>query len=145
MRYGTALLCTALTLACCATASMASVALSLRGVDGSIVPSGAAFRPDDQVTVELDLGLHAVSTTRVTSYRVTLATPTARYVGGAEILVNAGVSLEPPVVVTPGESSVIRWSFTVSPSMTERTGLYLLTMEIPELGVSASVRFSVRN
>ena len=145
MRYGTALLFTALTLVSCATASTASVALSLLGADGTIVPSGAAFRPGDQVTVELDLGLVAVSTTRVTTYRVTLASPRMRDYGGAALLVNEGVSLEPPIVVTPGESSVIRWSLTVSPAMLERTGLYLLTMEVRELGVSATVRFAVRN
>ena len=145
MRSATALLFTALTLTSCATASTSEVALDLHTVDGTVMPSGVVFHPDDRVTVELDLGLYATAVTPVTEYRVTVDSPVRRERGGgAMTLVNEVVEVDPTMMVTPGESAVIRWTLIASQRMTELQGEYLITIVIEELNTSATTRFFVR-
>ena len=145
MRTATALLFTALTLTSCATTSTSEVALDLRAVDGTVVPSGVVFHPDERVTVELDLGLYATSATRVTEYHVTVDSPQRRERGGGALtLVSEVVEVDPSMLVTPGESAVIRWTLIVSQRMTELQGEYLITIVIKELNTSATTRFFVR-
>ena len=143
-KLGDCILLVVLVAGSCVSSSTRFVELGLRGADGPIATSGSTLRPGDRVTGELDLGLLADSTTRVSGYYVTLATPIVRNRGEGELLFREDVPLNPPMLVTPGESAIIRWSFTVTEEMAQRTGEYRLGIEVRELGATARARFAVR-
>lgn len=61
----------------------------------------------------------------------------------SEYLVDTEVALDPPIAVSPGLSSIVRWSFVVTPEMATRVGRYRLSFTFDELGESARASFSV--
>ena len=100
-------------------------------------------RIGERITGEIDLGRVVGETVLVTRYHVRLATPINPARESSEYLVDTEVALDPPIAVSPGLSSIVRWSFVVTPEMATRVGRYRLSFTFDELGESARAGFSV--
>ena len=131
-------------LVACSCASARGPQIRLLGAGAE--PAGvqrSSVRVGERITGEFDLASVADSRVRVTSYRVTLATPLSYTREGADLLVSEVVPLNTTLFVIPGQMAMIRWSFTVTPEMADRVGPYRLAFEIQELGVTARAQFAV--
>lgn len=112
--------------------------------EGAVLdPSIHRVRIGERITGEVDLGKLVGQGVFVTRYTVRLATPISPARESPEYLVDTEVELNPPIAVSPGLQSLVRWSFAVTPEMATRTGRYRLSFTFDEANLSAQVSFSV--